>query len=120
MKLAGLQLAAAGATADDLDALDLPEDLRAFLREHDGGQGELGGRPIELWSAARIAREAESQEVALAIPELRLFGSDGGAEGYGHLRGRYGRIPLLAAGPHEFEALADSLQGLLDALSHRR
>ena len=120
MELAGLRLATAGATAEDLDALDLPADLRAFLRDHDGGRGEVGGRPVELWSAARIAREAETQEVALAIPELRLFGSDGGAEGYGHLRGRYGRIPLLAAGPHEFEPLADSLQGFLAALSARR
>jgi hypothetical protein len=120
MELAGLRLAAAGATAEELDPLDLPEDLAAFLREHDGGVGQLGGRPIELWSALRIAREAESQEVALAIPELRLFGSDRGAEGYGHLRGRYGRIPLLAAGPHEFEGLSDSLRGLLEALADRR
>ena len=44
------------------------------------------------------------QEVTRATPGLILFGTDGGAEGYGYLprlqRGKYGRISLLAAGPH--------------------
>ena len=51
-------------------------------------------------------------------------GTDGGAEGYGYLsrlrQSRYGRIPLIAAGAHEFESLADSLDDLLQALSEGR
>jgi hypothetical protein len=46
-----------------------------------------------------------------------LFGSDGGAEGYGFLDGKYGRVPILAAGPHEFEALGNSLVDLLRELT---
>jgi hypothetical protein len=120
-----MKLAAQGASDADLAAAgDLPSDLRAFLAQHDGGRGTLGNRPLDLWSAARVAKEAESQDVSLAIPGLLLFGSDGGAEGYGYLarlaKHKYGRISLLAAGVHEFEGLADSFEEFLKALSEGR
>src|SRR3954469_5132098 len=104
----------------------LPDDVKAVLREHDGGRGTLGPRkrPFELWSSVRIADECEAQEVTRAVPGLVLFGSDGGSEGYGWLprlkTGKYGRISLLAAGAHEFEPLGDSLEELLRALSEDR
>ena len=122
--LGGMQLASRGAAKEALEALALPEDLRAFLETHDGGRGKVGGRPLVLWSAQQIGEEAQAQEVALAIPGLVLFGTDGGAEGYGYLprlqRKRYGRISLMAAGAHEFEGLGDTLEELLTALAQGR
>jgi hypothetical protein len=125
MDLPGLQLAPQGAAKEVLDAIPgLPSDLRAFLERHDGGRGKVGTRPLVLWSAQQISREAQSQEVSLSTPGLLLFGTDGGAEGYGYLsrlrQRRYGRIPLIAAGAHEFEALANSLDDLLQALIEGR
>lgn len=126
MDLSDMQLADEGATEDRLDALDLPDDLRRFLAKHDGAQGTVGPRrrPLVLWSADQIAREADEQEVTRATPGLLLFGSDGGAEGYGYLprlqRGRYGRISLMAAGAHEFESLGDSLEDLVRAVADGR
>jgi hypothetical protein len=62
--------------------------------------------------------------VTRAVPGLVLFASDGGSEGYGFFprlkRSKYGRISLLAAGAHEFEALADTLEELLRALADDR
>jgi len=104
----------------------LPQDVKDFLGEHDGGVGTLGPRkrPIELWPLDRIVTECDAQEVTRAVPGLVLFASDGGSEGYGWLprlkSGRYGRISLLAAGAHEFEGLADSFEGLLRALAEDR
>ena len=125
MDLSAMQLAPDGAPKQALDALpNLPRDVRAFLEQHDGGRGSVGKRPLELWSAEQIARESESQEVVLATPGLVLFGTDGGAMGYGWLgrlrARRYGRIPLIAAGAHEFEGLADSLDDLLQAIADGR
>jgi hypothetical protein len=125
MDLSGMQLALEGATDAALDAISgLPADVRAFLARHDGARGQVGKRPLVLWSAEEIAREAESQEVSLATPGLVLFGTDGGAMGYGHLgrlrARRYGRIPLIAAGPFEFEGLADSFEGLIEAIAGGR
>ena len=126
MDLTDLQLAPDGAAPEELAALPLPGDLRTFLALHDGARGTVGQRkrPLVLWSARQIASEAEAQEVTRATPGLLLFGTDGGAEGYGYLprmqRGRYGRISLMAAGAHEFESLGDSLEELVTALAQGR
>jgi hypothetical protein len=125
MDLPAMTLAPHGAPKETLDAVPgLPKDLRELLAAHDGGRGKVGTRPIILWSAEQIAHEAESQEISLATAGLLLFGTDGGALGYGYLRsgnqGRYGRIPLLAAGVHEFEGLGESLNDLLAALAAGR
>jgi hypothetical protein len=125
MELPGMHLAPRGAAKEALDAIPhLPADLVAFLSRHDGGKGSVGKRPLTLWSAEQIAQEAESQEVSLSTPGLLLFGTDGGALGYGYLgrlrSQRYGRIPLIAAGAHEFEALADSFEGLLQVIAEGR
>lgn len=126
MDLTDMQLAQEGAAQEHLDALPLPADVRKFLEKHDGARGTVGQRkrPLVLWSAEQIAREADEQEVTRATPGLLLFATDGGAEGYGHLprmqRGRYGRISLMAAGAHEFESLGDSLEELVAALAQGR
>jgi SMI1 / KNR4 family (SUKH-1) len=122
--LSDVRLAPHGASAEQIARAEsemdckLPADVKALLREHDGGRGSLGERkqPFELWSIERIADECEAQEVTRAVPGLVLFGSDGGSEGYGWLAGKYGRVPMLAAGPHEFENLGTSLVELLRAL----
>lgn len=126
MDLSGMKLAPEGADPKLLDQLGLPSDLRAFLAKNNGGRGTIGARkrPLLLWSAEQIESEADEQEVTRSTPGLLLFGTDGGAEGYGYLprlrRGKYGRISLLAAGPHEFEPLGDSLEELLIALAEGR
>lgn len=122
--LKDMQLSTEGAGAEALAGL--PKDLAELLAERDGGKGTVGprSRPLTLWSAAQIASEAQGQEVSLAVPGLLLFGTDGGAEGYGYLprlkSGKYGRISLLAAGAHEFEGLGDSLLELLQQLAAGR
>ena len=130
--LAEVRLAPEGAAEERIAAAEeemdckLPLEVKALLREHDGGKGTLGPRkrPLELWSIGRIRDECEAQEVTRAVPGLVLFASDGGSEGYGWLprlkRGKYGRISLLAAGAHEFEPLGDSLEELLRALAEDR
>ena len=130
--LADVRLADQGASEERIAAAEeeleckLPQDVKAFLRDRDGGEGTLGPRkrPIQLWPLERIRAECEAQEVTRAVPGLVLFASDGGSEGYGWLprlkKGRYGRISLLAAGAHEFEPLADSLEDLLQALAEDR
>ena len=125
--LKDVRLAAGGAPAESVQALpSLPADLAALLSERDGGSGTLGDRkrPVTLWSVEQIAREAETQEVSLAVPGLCLFGTDGGSEGYGYLprlkSGRYGRISLLAAGAHEFESLGDTFLDFLQQVAAGR
>jgi SMI1 / KNR4 family (SUKH-1) len=130
--LVDVRLAPEGASEERIEEVEeqmdckLPRDVKAFLCQHDGGEGTIGPRkrPIELWSLDRIRAECDAQEITRAVPGLVLFGSDGGSEGYGWLprleRGRYGRISLLAAGAHEFESLGESFEELLRALAEDR
>src|SRR5438874_716334 len=78
-------------------------------------------RIIAMRKCTRMADDWEAQEVTRAVPALVLFGSDRGSEGYGwfpETRGKkYGRISLIAAGPHEFEGLGDSFRELLEAIA---
>ena len=80
--LADVRLVSKGATKEQIARAEaemdckLPEDVKALLREHDGGRGTLGHKqPFELWSIERIAEECEAQEVTRAVPGLVLFGS---------------------------------------------
>jgi hypothetical protein len=130
--LADMRLLPEGAGEERISAAEeemdckLPLDVKALLREHDGGEGTVGPRkrPLQLWPLERIRAECQAQEVTRAVPGLILFASDGGSEGYGWLprlkRGKYGRISLLAAGAHEFEPLGDSLEELFRALAEDR
>src|SRR5256885_16863009 len=88
--LADVRLVSKGATKEQIARAEaemdckLPEDVKALLREHDGGRGTLGRKqPFELGSIERIGEEWEAQEVTRAGPGLVLFGSGGGTEGTG-------------------------------------
>src|SRR5919204_68865 len=65
-KLLGeVRLAPEGASEERIEEVEqqmdckLPRDVKAFLRQHDGGEGTIGPRkrPIELWSLDRIRSE---------------------------------------------------------------
>ena len=128
--LSSFSLKVPGASEEDLAALAAalgatpPADLVRLLREFDGAAGRIGNRPLELWSARRIAAEMQEQDVSQAVPGLLLVGSDGGTEALGWLprlpHKPWGRISLFAGSAREFEPLAASLADLLDALAHGR
>src|SRR5258708_29988008 len=115
--LAGMKLAPRGATPERLYEVEkrvgvkLPDDLRAFLQKRDGGRGKVDARnrPLWLWSADEIEREADELEVTRASPGLQLFGSDRSADAYGYLpllkSGRYGHISVMAPAADQFASL---------------
>lgn len=63
--------------------LTLPSDYLAFLRQHNGGAGFVGGDYIVFWKAEELADFNRDYEVEKYAPGILLFGSDGGGEGYG-------------------------------------
>jgi hypothetical protein len=99
-----------------------PDDYKAFLAEHDGGVGQVGKAPVELWRLDEVLAKNEDSEMTRATPGLVVFADDGGAEAYVfwckegdciHV----GRIGELAAGEHEFERMGDSFAEFLVALA---
>jgi cell wall assembly regulator SMI1 len=99
-----------------------PDDFKAFLAEHDGGQGKVGEAPIDLWRIDELISKNQDSEMTRASPGLVVFADDGGAEAYAFYCvqedcTQVGRIGELAAGEHEFEPMGTSFAQFLKALA---
>jgi hypothetical protein len=60
----------------------LPEDYKTFLLEHNGGDGFVGTGYVILWQAEELSKFKDGYEVSKYAPELLLFGSNGGGDGF--------------------------------------
>jgi cell wall assembly regulator SMI1 len=60
----------------------LPEDYKAFLLEHNGGDGFIGTGYFILWRAEELCKFNDGYEVSKYAPGLVLFGSNGGGDGF--------------------------------------
>jgi hypothetical protein len=62
--------------------VQLPPEYVAYLRESNGGGGDIGVEPgwIEFWRAKEVPENNRGYEVQLAVPGFYAFGSDGDGE----------------------------------------
>lgn len=60
----------------------LPPEYKAFLLEHDGGEGFIGDEYLAIWSIGNIVRFNREYEVDVYAPGLVMFGSNGGGDGF--------------------------------------
>ena len=60
----------------------LPPEYLAFLRDSNGGEGELGVQPgwFVMWRAEEVVKLNHGYEVAENVPGFFGFGSSGGGE----------------------------------------
>jgi len=62
----------------------LPLEYVEFLKRSNGGEGFIGKSAyVILWAVGELASLNEAYEVQKYMPELLLFGSDGGGEAFG-------------------------------------
>jgi len=63
-------------------APDLPAEYLAYLRESDGGGGDIPVQPwgINFWKANKVPAKNLGYEVALNVPGFYAFGTSGGGE----------------------------------------
>lgn len=94
----------------------LPDDYKAFLRESDGIEGLVAGGQdyVMLWRASEIAQHNRGYAVAEFMPQIVLFGSNGGIDAYGFIRQNaervvYTRIPFLDLRSAEPEPMGGTL-----------
>lgn len=60
----------------------LPEDYKAFLLKHDGGEGFIGEHYFVLWSSTELVAFNQDYQVQKLAPGLISFASTGGGEGF--------------------------------------
>lgn len=76
------------ASADDVQIAErgigkqLPEDYKAFLLKHDGGEGFIGKHYLILWKASELVEFNKDYEVEKYAPGFIMFGSTGGGDGF--------------------------------------
>src|SRR5882724_10589519 len=62
--------------------IELPEDYLAYLRESDGGGGDIPVQPwlVWFWKVSEVGLNNEGYEVAMNVPGFYAFGTSGGGE----------------------------------------
>ncbi len=88
-KLTGRMRLFPGASEEELKNLScllpypLPDDFLSFLKFSNGAFGMIGKYYLEICKAEDILKINKEYLVQYYIPELIIFGTDGGGEGYG-------------------------------------
>lgn len=73
----------------------LPEDYRAFLARHDGGEGAVGAASyLRLWPVESLESEHAAYGFREFCPLLIPFGSNGGGTAYA-FDARQSRLPIV-------------------------
>lgn len=99
----------------------LPISYLDFLSIHNGGEGFVGNKYIIIWKAEEVARFNIEYEVDVYAPDIVLFGSSGGGEGYGFDTRNSGmpviKIPFVGMGREYAEHVADDFSELFARLA---
>lgn len=114
-------LSRGGASSEDIDAAEvslsvpLPSELREFVQRADAAEGFVGDSYLAMWPIASIADLNTKARVAQYAPDLILFATDGGGEGYGFERqgGAIVNVPMIGMGRVARTPAGDSFNGFL-------
>ena len=63
--------------------VQLPEDYKSFMLQHDGGEGFIGNHYIIIWKISGIVKNNREYEIPIYAPGFVIFGSTGGGDGFG-------------------------------------
>ncbi|MEO8375757.1 MAG: SMI1/KNR4 family protein [Sphingomonas bacterium] len=61
---------------------NFPDDYKAFMAQHGGGEGFVGEHYLILWGATELSAFNQEYEFPVYAPALVAFGSDGGGEAF--------------------------------------
>lgn len=85
-----------GTLIEDINDVLLPEDYLAFMREHNGGEGEVCGNYLVLFPLEELQAVNDNYDTASELEGCVIIGGDGGGELYGvDEQGRYFNVPAI-------------------------
>ena len=104
-----------------ITGIKLPQDYVDFLRRHNGGEGYIGDEYVMLWKLEELEEFNRDYEVREYLPDVLLFGSDGGGETYGfRTSGRPAwdviKVPFVGMSPEVCEKVAGSFSEFFTSL----
>ena len=85
-----------GTPIEEVCGVLLPEDYLAFMREHNGGEGDVGGTSLVLFPLEELRTVNDNYDTENALEGCVIIGGNGGGELYGvDEQGRYFNVPAL-------------------------
>lgn len=85
-----------GEPVEEIGGVLLPEDYLAFMREHNGGEGEVGGTYLVLFPLEELTAVYDNYDMGRVLPGYVIIGGDGGGELYCvDENGRYYNVPAM-------------------------
>jgi hypothetical protein len=100
-------------------AVQLPGDYTKLLEQANGGEGFIGKQYLQLWPIDEVVKMNTGTYVRQAAPELLIFGSDGGGEGFAfdtRSMPRVVAVPFVGMEPSAVIALAPDFDSFLQFL----
>ena len=100
--------------------LELPEDFREVLIQHDGGIVNLPGCYLQIWTTKELETLNNAYHVEEFAPGVVLFGSNGGDTAYGFRREGVQTaiiaLPFIGMDLREASTLGTSLEEALSKI----
>ncbi len=101
----------------------LPHEYVLFLKKTNGGCGFVGVNYVEMYPVEKLTEYNRGYGVDKYAPELFLFGSNGGGEGFAFDRRQPGwpvvMVPFIPLDVHEAITVAPTFAVFFDTLSSR-
>ena len=69
-----------GEPVEEIGGVLLPEDYLEFMREHNGGEGEVGGTYLVLFPLEELETVYDNYDLGRVLPGYVAIGGDGGGE----------------------------------------
>lgn len=85
-----------GEVTEEVSGVLLPEDYLAFMKKHNGGEGDIGGTYLVLFPLEELQTVNDNYATAEVLDGCVIIGGDGGGELYGVTEdGRYFNVPAI-------------------------
>lgn len=85
-----------GAVIEKINEVVLPKDYVAFMKIHNGGEGDIGETWLILYPLEELQEINDDYEIEEFLPGHIIIGSNGGGELYGiDNKGNYFNVPAL-------------------------
>ena len=83
-----------GEEISSVNGVDLPSQYIDFMKEHNGGEGDLGETWFVLYPLEELEEINNDYEIPKYLPDCVIIGSNGGGEIYGVDKdGNYFNVP---------------------------
>ena len=105
-----------GEVMEEVSGVLLPEDYLAFIKKHNGGEGDIGGTYLVLFPLEELQTVNDNYATAEVLEGCVIIGGDGGGELYGVTEdGRYFNVPAIMD-KEDITYLGNTMEGFIRAV----